>query len=700
MEELTLAADAMPPSSQPSNSVSPFVYDSLPTQSSFRLLKLEAANPESVTALTSFTRVYDFKDAPPFKALSYTWGAPYREVHGQDTHAPALFSAHITCNGRQLAITRNLFDALYNLREAKVHDWLWVDALCINQMDLDERASQVLLMGHIFSSAMEVIIWLGPPRIGFDDMVWGAMEFLPALDASNKPREELYAPGNTADPAFFDSIGIDNPRPRLIRIAQFYAACRWFTRAWVIQEALLAPHSRFLCGQTELPVPETVRLASVLRETQWSAQLSQSTEMIQSPWDMVWLEEIFQWRFAGHFVKEWVEAYNASRTILQRGDEPFVWLWKMLSLSRNVACQDKRDKIYSILGIAGRRFTNTPISHYIKLDYNISPKELYMCITMQIMESSTALGMQVLSCVGERSMATDLHGLPSWVPDYTSPLMVQPLSTLNVKYDAALCSLSGRSKLCLSTTTLTCKGARFDTIEDIYDLVLTGSRTRHLSLLQLCLSTPQQQNGQRGIEAFWRTLIANNSHESGRSAHPTIEASFLAFVKLLSAQCIWEATKVGMDLDKEFQLLSLVLGQLDFSNDPGQQLRVEDVKNFYDLLVMYHTLQGEKRKAVEKDMAKARCVASPYISLMALVIPYRQLFRTKQGFLGLGPSTARKGDEIWLLCSGDVPLMLRPSAETPNFTLVGECYLHGFMHGEMLHDHWGLKNKIGPVTIV
>jgi hypothetical protein len=700
MEELALAVDAIPPSSQPSNSVSSFVYDALPTQSSFRLLKLEATNPESVTALTSFIRVYDFKDAPTFKALSYTWGAPYREVHGEDTDTPALFTNHITCNGKQLAITRNLFDALHNLREGKVSAWLWVDALCINQMDLDERASQLLLMGHIYSSAMEVIIWLGPPRIGFDDMVWGAMEFLPALEASNRPREELYAPGNIADPAFFNSIGIDDPRPRLIRIAQFYAACRWFTRAWVIQEALLAPHSRLLCGQTEISVPRAVRLASVLRESQWSAHLSRSTEMRQSPGDIVWLEEIFQWRVAGHFVKSWIEAYNASRTISQGVEGPFTWLWKMLSLSRSAACQDKRDKIYSIFGISGCRFTNPPISHYIKPDYNISPKELFTRVTMRIMESSTALGMEVLSCVGERSTATDLLGLLSWVPDYTSPLMVHPLSTLNVKYDAALCSLSGRSKLSLSMTTLTCIGARFDTIEDVYDLVLTGSRNRHLSLLQLCLSMPQQENGQRRIEALWRTLIANNSLESGRPAHSTIEASFLAFVKLLSAQCIWEATKVGMDPDKEFQLLSPVLSQLDFSDDPDQQLTVEDVKNCYNLLVMCHTLQGEKLKAVEKDMGKARGTASPYISFMSLVIPYRQLFQTKQGFLGLGSSTVRKGDGIWLLCSGDAPLMLRPRAETPDFTLVGECYVHGFMHGEMLHDHWELKNKIGPLTIV
>lgn len=38
---------------------------------------------------------------------------------------------------------------------------LWVDALCINQKDVEERTSQVQFMGKIYAQCEEVIVYLG-----------------------------------------------------------------------------------------------------------------------------------------------------------------------------------------------------------------------------------------------------------------------------------------------------------------------------------------------------------------------------------------------------------------------------------------------------------------------------------------------------------------------------------------------------------
>lgn len=40
----------------------------------------------------------------------------------------------------------------------------WIDALCINQQDIEERIQQIQIMGKIHSSADQVLIWLGPER--------------------------------------------------------------------------------------------------------------------------------------------------------------------------------------------------------------------------------------------------------------------------------------------------------------------------------------------------------------------------------------------------------------------------------------------------------------------------------------------------------------------------------------------------------
>ena len=87
-------------------------------------------------------------DQPPsYKGLSYCWG---------DTNK----TKKIHLNGSEVQITENLEAAL---RELGRHEsiCLWVDALCINQSDIDERGRQVLRMRDIYNEASETISWLG-----------------------------------------------------------------------------------------------------------------------------------------------------------------------------------------------------------------------------------------------------------------------------------------------------------------------------------------------------------------------------------------------------------------------------------------------------------------------------------------------------------------------------------------------------------
>jgi hypothetical protein len=148
-----------------------------------------------------------------------------------------------------------MFDALLNLRVCRLTGLMWVDALCINHEDVAERSSQVLLMGDIYSGATEVIVWLGPIRVGIGDFVWTLNDFPTALLLSGLPEEQLYASGNITDPVFLQKLGIMDAIPRLVGGAYFYASCRWFNRAWIVQEVLLARTLRIFCGEIELSWP-------------------------------------------------------------------------------------------------------------------------------------------------------------------------------------------------------------------------------------------------------------------------------------------------------------------------------------------------------------------------------------------------------------------------------------------------------------
>lgn len=83
-----------------------------------------------------------------YHCLSYVWGDASDRVP-------------ISLNGQAFSITRNLWIALRRLRWYGQLDYLWVDAICINQDDMYEKSQQVRKMADIYSQTQEVIIWLG-----------------------------------------------------------------------------------------------------------------------------------------------------------------------------------------------------------------------------------------------------------------------------------------------------------------------------------------------------------------------------------------------------------------------------------------------------------------------------------------------------------------------------------------------------------
>ncbi|KAG4444118.1 hypothetical protein IFR05_000347 [Cadophora sp. M221] len=89
-----------------------------------------------------------FAERPRYEALSYTWG------RADDLRA-------IELNGTRVEVRKNLALALIHLRHASEERVLWIDAICINQSDLEERNRQVELMAYIYARAKRVLVWLG-----------------------------------------------------------------------------------------------------------------------------------------------------------------------------------------------------------------------------------------------------------------------------------------------------------------------------------------------------------------------------------------------------------------------------------------------------------------------------------------------------------------------------------------------------------
>ena len=213
-----------------------FDYSSLPLShdvAQIRLLSFEAQ--ESASSSSSSIRcrlqVFSLANVPRYAALSYVWG-----------NTDHVFP--LNCNGNgDLHITYNLKEALKYLQQSPwfttqdSHDsiqWLWADAVCINQKDLEERKAQVLLMRRIYEQARSTFIWLehGPAvdkdalrliqRLHYSKQRYEDAKETRVWTLMSSAEQESYLPGGTQSPMLtFAALNT-------------FLTSGWFFRLWTI----------------------------------------------------------------------------------------------------------------------------------------------------------------------------------------------------------------------------------------------------------------------------------------------------------------------------------------------------------------------------------------------------------------------------------------------------------------------------------
>ncbi|KAF9696379.1 hypothetical protein EKO04_005248 [Ascochyta lentis] len=115
----------------------PFVYEPIDLANpSFCLVRLYQDNEGPVRCELFHTHIHDAEDAVEYEALSYTWDG-------------VIKSCSIYLNGRQMPITESLFHALQHLRYTYEDRVFWIDAICIDQQNIEERGHQAGQMASI-----------------------------------------------------------------------------------------------------------------------------------------------------------------------------------------------------------------------------------------------------------------------------------------------------------------------------------------------------------------------------------------------------------------------------------------------------------------------------------------------------------------------------------------------------------------------
>ncbi|KAG9239502.1 heterokaryon incompatibility protein-domain-containing protein, partial [Amylocarpus encephaloides] len=158
------------------------------------------------------------KDHPKYAAISYAWGS-------------AVDATRIVVNGHSFPLRYNIWTFL----ERVCHDkslqsaLFWIDAVCVNQRDFNERSIQVRIMGQIYHTATEVIVWLGRRILDSDlAMRWLCRGKAPDLGG---PLGNSYS----------------WTREEGIALLGLFQRDYW-TRVWIVQEITNARQITVMCG--------------------------------------------------------------------------------------------------------------------------------------------------------------------------------------------------------------------------------------------------------------------------------------------------------------------------------------------------------------------------------------------------------------------------------------------------------------------
>lgn len=177
-------------------------------------------------------------DAPPFRAISYTWGDP------ADTSI-------IFVNSRSFGVRKNCQYALWQAGLHSGEPHIWIDSICINQDDNAEKGPQVARMGQIYRTATNVLACIGPPDEASEHIFLAVQSLKEFSDRLTSPlRGKALKAVATDLLASWQVDEFEASNSKLVSHFNDFSDRPYFTRPWIIQEIAQPKHTvLFCCGE-------------------------------------------------------------------------------------------------------------------------------------------------------------------------------------------------------------------------------------------------------------------------------------------------------------------------------------------------------------------------------------------------------------------------------------------------------------------
>ena len=270
-------------------------------------------------------QVFDQDTAPTYTALSYEWG-------GTDDMKP------VKIGSGYIWIRRNLHDFIEHYHDmGDTEKYFWIDQICIDQQNVDEKNRQVARMAQIYSSAEEVLVWLGPceqAKIAFEAVTI-------ALEAFH------------SDPSVCDAWATMPTARNVFSAAQKEEVIRlhdlpYWRRQWIAQEIALARKCTIIYGRETYPWHD-LGFLNHYRDSH--------SDNFKAFWHSLGIRNSFE-----HF--HWI-------TRMSTADQSHLksWFPAMLYAKRSI-CSNPRDKVFGIQSVFPKELR-------VNVDYSLSAREVF-----------------------------------------------------------------------------------------------------------------------------------------------------------------------------------------------------------------------------------------------------------------------------------------------------------------------------------
>ncbi|KAI1372806.1 heterokaryon incompatibility protein-domain-containing protein [Hypoxylon crocopeplum] len=617
-----------------------------------RLLYLDWFSRDEET-ITCWMTTTPFATSPHYAALSYVWGEQPPNVE-------------ITVNGTTFLITESLALALMYLRKTELfqgagHFPLWADAICINQTDPAERGHQVKLMGSVFSGARYILSWLGASNGGIDGINFDMVRDV-AAHVGKRGRTVKQASKSLTDEDFqwmTRSLGPyrlgSNLRMSKLRYrAATYNLARspYWTRTWIVQEMVLASHPQrhlFFYGSEHINYHQLKDyndfLDQIIKEGHMGFLDGVRGRLPELK--VVW-RDLRRFALVRHIAT--LRLVSEIRSLKYRAKKGSKIIY---DVSQHCSSTDRRDAVYGLLGIV-------PMD--MQPDYEKSVADVYREWFSCSLEKSDTMNM--LRSAGIGYDGTD--DLSSWVPNLSR--------TVNDR------SIVGTGKWLFYTERPIVKPGNILSIHGM--LLDTLSTVDHPGLMSNLLAMQQW---------FWWFGV-DSLADSGRNKYvqkrlPPLQAALAVLhrgqVKVGDSVEYFPLKPSSPRARRFRELLAWGCSVKENRAAAAEKLKISDPGDLLQVLdrnVYFPDADGADQPLITVDPHGFPSIGKwtdfEWLEVEMDRNRHNAFFRTKDGYLGIGPPGTVPGDVLCVLGRLTYLAVLRPLDDS-TWAFVGTCYVAG-----------------------